>query len=202
MGSHSFLQGIFPRQGLNPGLPHCRRILYCLSHQGRPRMLEWVAYPFSGRSSGFRTQTAVSCIAGDSSPAELPGKSRRTVWQFFLHLLDPEKISWGVCSKKGFPGSLASKSDSGTMRAGPWISGSFFCPHDPEFQRKDRAGNFFCVELERPLLSMKRMTVKRTEALRGCRAPFSGRCFSGLDFCSTLQGRYVSRSELGRGKGG
>ena len=29
-------QGIFPIQGLNPGLPHCRGILYCLSHQGSP----------------------------------------------------------------------------------------------------------------------------------------------------------------------
>ena len=34
--SHSFLQGIFPTQGLNPGLPHCRQILYQLSHQGSP----------------------------------------------------------------------------------------------------------------------------------------------------------------------
>ena len=40
-------QGIFPTQGLNPGLPNCRRILYHLSHQGNPRILEWVAYPFS-----------------------------------------------------------------------------------------------------------------------------------------------------------
>ena len=31
---HAFLQGIFPTQGSNPGLPHCRRILYRLSHQG------------------------------------------------------------------------------------------------------------------------------------------------------------------------
>ena len=34
MGSLSLLRGIFPTQGLNPGLPHCRRILYQLSHQG------------------------------------------------------------------------------------------------------------------------------------------------------------------------
>ena len=27
---------IFPTQGLNPGLPHCRQTLYCLSHQGSP----------------------------------------------------------------------------------------------------------------------------------------------------------------------
>ena len=31
-GSSSLLQGIFPIQGLNPGLPHCRQILYQLSH--------------------------------------------------------------------------------------------------------------------------------------------------------------------------
>ena len=33
MGCHSLFQGIFPTQGSNPGLPHCRRILYHLSHQ-------------------------------------------------------------------------------------------------------------------------------------------------------------------------
>ena len=36
VGSHSFLQGIFPTQGSNPGLLHCRQILYHLSHQGSP----------------------------------------------------------------------------------------------------------------------------------------------------------------------
>ena len=34
VGSHSLLQGIFPTQGLNPGLPHCRT-LYHLNHQER-----------------------------------------------------------------------------------------------------------------------------------------------------------------------
>ena len=36
VGRCSLLQGIFPTQGLNPGLPHCRRILNQLSHHGRP----------------------------------------------------------------------------------------------------------------------------------------------------------------------
>ena len=36
VGSLSLLQGIFLTQGLNPGLPHCRWILYQLSHQGSP----------------------------------------------------------------------------------------------------------------------------------------------------------------------
>ena len=34
VGCHSLLQGIFPTKGLNPGVPHCRQILYQLSHQG------------------------------------------------------------------------------------------------------------------------------------------------------------------------
>ena len=41
IGSHSLLRGIFPTQGSNPGLPHCRWILYQLSHQGSPRILEY-----------------------------------------------------------------------------------------------------------------------------------------------------------------
>ena len=47
VGCLSVLQGIFPTQGLNSGLLHCRQILYQLSHKGSPRILEWVAYPFS-----------------------------------------------------------------------------------------------------------------------------------------------------------
>ena len=57
MGSLSLLQGIFPTQRSNPGLPHCRRILYQLSHKVRPRILEWVDYPFPRGSSWiFLTQ--------------------------------------------------------------------------------------------------------------------------------------------------
>ena len=36
VGCHFLLQGIFPTQGLKPGLPHCRQMLYPLSHQGNP----------------------------------------------------------------------------------------------------------------------------------------------------------------------
>ena len=64
VGSHALLQGIFPTQGSSPGLLHCRWILYHLNHQGSPRILEWVAYPFSRGSFWFRNQTHVSCIAG------------------------------------------------------------------------------------------------------------------------------------------
>ena len=64
VGSRSLLQGIFPTQGLNQGLPYCRWILYQLSHKRSPRILEWVAYPFSRGSSQPRNRTGVSCIAG------------------------------------------------------------------------------------------------------------------------------------------
>ena len=64
VSSLSFLQGIFPAQGLNPSLPNCRWILNQLSHTGRSRILEWVAHPLSSGSSQPRNRTGVSCIAG------------------------------------------------------------------------------------------------------------------------------------------
>ena len=64
MSSFSLVQGIFPTPGSNPGLLHCRWILYQLSHKGSPRILDWAAYPFSRGSSQPRNWTRVSCIAG------------------------------------------------------------------------------------------------------------------------------------------
>ena len=57
IGSFPLLQGIFPTQGSNPGLPHCWRILYQLSHKGSP------AYPFSRGSPRPRNWTRISCTA-------------------------------------------------------------------------------------------------------------------------------------------
>ena len=56
--------GIFPTQGLNPDLPHCRQVIYQLSHQGRSEILEWVGYSFSRGMSWSRNWTRVSCISG------------------------------------------------------------------------------------------------------------------------------------------
>ena len=64
VGSLSLLQGIFPTQGPNPGLPHCGEILYQLSHRRSPRILEWVAFPFSSGSSWPRNRTGVPWITG------------------------------------------------------------------------------------------------------------------------------------------
>ena len=62
VGSLSLLQGIFPTQGWNPGLLHCRRILYQLSHQGSPNTQktdfnfpEFLIQPVSVTSKPFST---------------------------------------------------------------------------------------------------------------------------------------------------
>ena len=108
VGSLSLLQEIFPTQGLKPGLPHYRQILYQLSHKGSPlsevaqlcltlcnpmdcslrassilgifqaRVLGWVAISFSRGSSRPRNQTWVSCIAN----------------RCFYHLSCPLNIYW------------------------------------------------------------------------------------------------------------
>ena len=100
LGYHALLQGIFPTHGLNPRFPHCGWILYHLSHQESPRILEWVAYPFSRGSSQPRNfyqlsyqgsldekptsqqqclglkQSRASCMYSENSP---------NIWKKFLH---------------------------------------------------------------------------------------------------------------------
>ena len=73
VGYHALLQGIFPTQGSNPGLPHCRWILYHLSYWGSPRILEWVAYPL-GDLLDPGIKAGSPALQGDSLPAEPPRK--------------------------------------------------------------------------------------------------------------------------------
>ena len=40
VGCHFLLQGIFQIQGWNPGLPHCRQILYHWTYQESPKILK------------------------------------------------------------------------------------------------------------------------------------------------------------------
>ena len=73
VGIHALLQGIFPSQGSNPGLLHCRQILYHLSHQGSPRILEWVAFPFPGDLPDPGIESGSPALQADSLLAEPPG---------------------------------------------------------------------------------------------------------------------------------
>ena len=86
VNSLSLLQGLFPTQVWNLGLPHCRQILYHLSHQQSPRILEGVAYPFSRGPSQPRNRTGVSCTAGGFFTSwlttGLPGNSQETRFSY------------------------------------------------------------------------------------------------------------------------
>ena len=81
VGCHALLQGIFSTQGSNPGLPHCRWILYQLSNEGNPRTLEWVAYPFSrGRIAACKKFWMSALMP---APMRLPGQEtfeRKLKW--------------------------------------------------------------------------------------------------------------------------
>ena len=92
VGGLSLLQEIFQIQESNPGLPHCRQILYQLSHKRSPRILEWVAYPFFSKSSRPRNQTGISCIAG--------GLPKRKLINLLLSYLGMGGLWKGEWSKK------------------------------------------------------------------------------------------------------
>ena len=103
VGSLSLLQGIFPSQGSNPGLPHCRQMLYQLSHQGSPRILEWVACPFSSRSSRCRNWTRVSCIVGRFFTSWATGEaqpSRRKMIKASITWRRGKQWTWETSQKK------------------------------------------------------------------------------------------------------
>ena len=80
LGCHTLRQGIVPTQGSNPDLPHYRQILYHLSHQGSPRILEWVIFPFSRWSSNreikprsaLQVASLPACISTQTLTSLLP----------------------------------------------------------------------------------------------------------------------------------
>ena len=82
----SLLQGIFPTQGFNPGLPNCRLIIYQLSHKGSPRILEWVAISFSGDLPNPGIQPRSPSLQADSLPAEPQEKPKNSGLGSLSHL--------------------------------------------------------------------------------------------------------------------
>ena len=74
LGSLSLLQGIFPTQGSNSGLPHCRWILYQLSHKGSSRILEPIPSPGNLPNPGI--ELGSPALQADSLLTELWGKPK------------------------------------------------------------------------------------------------------------------------------
>ena len=109
MGSYSLLQGISPTQGSNPHLLHCRWILYHLSHEGSPRILEWVIYPFSRGSSQPRNRTLVSYIASGFFTSSVT-REARSLWS-----CSRRSLAWFSCKELGSQPSF-------------WFRAGRYCP--------------------------------------------------------------------------
>ena len=76
VGSLSLLQRIFLTQEVNWSLLHCRQILYQLSHQGSPRILEWIAFSSPAGRPNPGITLGSPALQADSLPAEPPGKPK------------------------------------------------------------------------------------------------------------------------------
>ena len=72
-GSFSLLQGIFPSQGLNPGLTHCRQILYQLSHKGTQEYWSRLSIPSPADHPNPGIKLGSPALQVDSLPTELSG---------------------------------------------------------------------------------------------------------------------------------
>ena len=117
VGSLSLLQGIFPTQGSNPGLPHSRWILYQLSHKGSPSVAEpltknhsmsvWLqnslpkllkrppaAAPyFTKKKEKNRHVNSFSSIWKSSSPAQ---RSKHLSSVLAGSMIPPSALRWGL----------------------------------------------------------------------------------------------------------
>ena len=95
VGCHFLLQRIFPTQGSNPGLPHCRQMPYCLSHQGNLQFIPSVL--IMGKSVRW-----VVSIGNRPQPED----SCWPVWDMSQFL-----VVFGFCYEvmQGFPGGTSSK---------------------------------------------------------------------------------------------
>ena len=98
MGSLSLLQRIFSTQGSNPGLPHCRQILYQLSHQRSPRILELypIPSPVDLPDPGIELGSPASQM--ESIPTELSGKPEPDLYivNISANIITITKTAWDL----------------------------------------------------------------------------------------------------------
>ena len=108
MGSHSFLQGIFPTQGSKLGLLHCRWILYHLSHQGSPKQLSswWKLMSTSGPSCLWLNFHIVSDVTSLFNM-----ENGRENWGDYVGNLSKTKNSQILRSKRNWRFELCRKSE-------------------------------------------------------------------------------------------
>ena len=94
-------RGFSQPRDLNPGLPHCRRILCQLSHKGSPKILKWVVYHFSGDLPNPGIEPG-SLELQVNSLTELSGKQGlmlKLKLQYFGHLM--QRVDSGEGDNRG-----------------------------------------------------------------------------------------------------
>ena len=91
------LPGDLPYPGIKPRSPYGRWILDHLSHQGSPRILECVAYPFCRGYPDPRIKLGSPALLVDSLPVELPGKAKIYHSNFFLSESESRSVCPTVC---------------------------------------------------------------------------------------------------------
>ena len=122
MGCHAHLQGIFPTQGLNLGLPYCSQILYHLSHQGSP---SGKIMPQLKLHSGGKTKWRQSaCQTTPSSTPHPPSQQKPRGLLYFCSSTDfpsPIPVSWmvqaGIRTETQIHGASLSKNTPGLQRS-------------------------------------------------------------------------------------
>ena len=114
---HALLQGIFPTQGLNPGLSHCRQILYYLNHPGSPfsnsvsQYLKgcWASWLLKKTENYSIILSQVLWTFRDHMPFDY--KDRRTVLLSTCSFTMCSENNWKMSSKWGDPSGRG---------VGPW----------------------------------------------------------------------------------
>ena len=81
-----FREGVFPTQGSNQGLLHCRQILYQLSHKGSPRTMELVPIPSPEDLPNPGLEQGSPSLQVDSLLTELSKKCTLNIYKFICHL--------------------------------------------------------------------------------------------------------------------
>ena len=127
VGSLSFLQGIFPTQGSNPGLLHCRWVLYQLSHKGSP----WATWE--------------RLMLGDCKWYQIPGSE---------HLLINQMNAWFTCvnswtwdTVRHSPACLGIQEEADLLGEGwDWLISACRTPIDRGLQWVSHQVQFPCAE--------------------------------------------------------
>ena len=130
-GCHFLLQGIFPAQGLDAGLPHCRRILYHLNHQGSPYM-----YTHTHIYRSLITKLCPThCNPMESSP---PGSSVHGISQARI-------LEWVAFS---FSRGSSRPRDRTHVSCTPALVGRFFTTEPPGKQPGEEANQCLKTKIE------------------------------------------------------